>query len=401
MSRLGIRLAVSTVATGLLLLGLLPGGAFSKGDELERRGSRYVQTIDRSFDVDPGGLLSVDVTGGPIEVDTWEKNSVRVLIEKKVKSRSEEDAREILEDHATTVEQDGNDINITTRGGSHWWGGDRIEASYRISVPRRFNLELETAGGSIEVDDLDGDVFAKTAGGSIEAGRITGEVKLHTAGGSIELAGGGGNTEAKTSGGSIAVGDCGGDVVVETSGGSISVNGAAGKIAAETSGGSIRLGPANGDVKASTGGGSIRIASSGGEVRASTAGGSISVDGSAGPVNVSTSGGSISIRDARAGVTAKTNGGSITAELNAERGVEAASDLETSGGDITVYLPEDASVTIKARIDRTRDEHTIHSDFPMELDASGDRARATVKIGGGKAKIRLRTREGDIFIKNL
>jgi DUF4097 and DUF4098 domain-containing protein YvlB len=404
MARVNNRAVVRVAVATALALILAPAGVASTKDELERKGSGYVQIIDKSFDVKAGGTLSLEAPSGSIKVKTWDKLTVHVIVERKVKTRSEEEAREILEDYPTTVEQSGNDIRIRTRSHSRWDDSDRIESSYRVTVPRRFNLDMETAGGSIEVDDLDGDVAARTAGGSIKVGTVTGEAELKTAGGSIKLKGGGTSTLAKTAGGSIEVGDANGEVIVETAGGSIKVGQAAGAIEAETAGGSIRLGPSGGDVRASTAGGSIRIAPADGAVRASTAGGSIAVDGSKGPVRASTSGGSIEVRDARAGVTAKTSGGSVTAELNVAKGADATTELETAGGDVTVYIPDNLSVTIEARIRRTKGgKYAIHSDFPIPggIELTGDKARATLELGGGGDRIRLRTSQGDIYIKKL
>jgi DUF4097 and DUF4098 domain-containing protein YvlB len=391
--------SVAIAAVAVQILPLIDAAAETY--ELKRKGSRYVQLIDRSFEVKTGGVLHVEAPNGSIEVKAWDKNDVRVVVERRVKSRDEEEARAVLEDYPTTIEKKGNEIWVETEGWGRWGDSDRIEASYRMTVPRQFNVSLTTAGGSINVDDLDGDVFAKTAGGSIEVGDITGEVELKTAGGSIVVSGGGKVVEVETAGGSIDIGKANGVVIARTSGGSIRVDRAAGGIEAETAGGSITLGPSGGDVDASTAGGSIRIEATEGKVRASTAGGSISVDGSGGPVKVTTSGGSIQVEDARAGVKARTSGGSVSVELNVVKGTDATSELETAGGDVTVYLPEDLAVTIDARIDRTKGRYKIHSDFPLDVEYSRNSARARLDLGGGGDKIRLRTREGDIRILEL
>jgi DUF4097 and DUF4098 domain-containing protein YvlB len=53
------------------------------------------------------------------------------------------------------VEQQGSDVTVRgEKGGdsSGWfdgWDGDELKVRYRITVPRRYNTDLETAGGSI------------------------------------------------------------------------------------------------------------------------------------------------------------------------------------------------------------------------------------------------------------
>ena len=61
-------------------------------------------------------------------------------------------------------------------------GANGVNARFVISVPHRFNVDLETRGGSINVDDLEGNVTANTSGGSLLFGRIAGDV-----GSSVEL----------------------------------------------------------------------------------------------------------------------------------------------------------------------------------------------------------------------
>jgi DUF4097 and DUF4098 domain-containing protein YvlB len=395
------QLAVGLVAVLFLTAAVVPAGSEAERDELKKEGSYYVQVIERSFEVHRGGRLHVEAPNGWIKVKTWDEPKVRVLVERRIKSRHEDEAREVLEDYPTTVLQKGDEIRVETKLDHGWRDSERIEGTYSVTVPRSFNLDLKTAGGSIEVDDLDGDVRAETAGGSIRTGVVSGESDLRTAGGGIAVSGGGTATHAKTAGGDIDIGKSAGDVNVETAGGSITVAEAAGEVGAETAGGSITLGPTGKDVSASTAGGSIRIAASQGSVSASTAGGSIRIDGSGGRVKASTSGGSIEVKNAHGGVSAETSGGSITVELNVAKGDDATSTLKTSGGDVTIYIPDDLAVTIDAEIRRTKGRHVIQSDFPIEAEYSNGNARAKAEMSGGGDKIHLRTAEGDIRIKKL
>jgi DUF4097 and DUF4098 domain-containing protein YvlB len=222
---------LATIA--LVVTAFTPADATAKNDELKKDGSQYVQTIDKSFDVEKGGELHLSAPNGSVKVKTWDKDMVRVVAERKIKSRHESEAREVLDHNPTTVEKKGNDVWVETDRDHGWNDQDRIKASYRLTVPRNYNLDLKTAGGSIEVDDLDGNVRAKTAGGSIEIGKISGEVNVQTAGGSIGISGSGSHTVAKTAGGSIDIGKADGVVVAETAGGSISVESAAAGIDAK------------------------------------------------------------------------------------------------------------------------------------------------------------------------
>jgi hypothetical protein len=151
---------------------------------------------------------------------------------------------------------------------------------YRITVPRQFDADVRTSGGSITVGRLQGEVTARTSGGSLNFDRIEGPVNGSTSGGSITLAGAKGRTVVHTSGGSIRMMDVAGDVDASTSGGSISIDRVAGHVILHTSGGRISANEIAGAIDASTSGGSVRaslIAQPRQECRFSSSGGSISV----------------------------------------------------------------------------------------------------------------------------
>jgi hypothetical protein len=82
-----------------------------------------------------------------------------------------------------------------------------LQVEFRLMVPRQYNLDLNTSGGSIDVDDLIGEARVKTSGGSLALGRIEGPVDANTSGGSIALRQAKGNVLARTSGGGITVGE--------------------------------------------------------------------------------------------------------------------------------------------------------------------------------------------------
>ena len=88
--------------------------------------------------------------------------------------------------------------------------------------------------------DISGNIDGKTSGGSIEAINCNGTtIDLMTSGGSIQLEQLSGNVKAYTSGGSIKAQDISGDMNANTSGGSIHLEGSFGNVEAHTSGGSI------------------------------------------------------------------------------------------------------------------------------------------------------------------
>ena len=329
----------------------------------------------QEFTVQPGGTLFIDSPSGSIEVSPWDQNVVRVEVRN---SRSFD----------VEFDQNGNNVHVEvdTEGGFRF---RRSNIGFEVQVPREFNLDLDTGGGSIEVGDVSGDIMADTSGGSISVGNVAS-----------------GNVSADTSGGSINIGNVGGDVYADTAGGSIRVGETQGSSELDTSGGSIRSGWVWGPLEADTAGGSIRLAGSDQELLAETAGGSITVERSNGPVEVSTAGGSIDIGPVAGPVKAHTSGGSIELVMAAaDAGVSSEVELETSGGDIVISIPAAISATVDAQLRvsrRNRGDYGIFTDFPLTIqDDDNGRILGRGDINGGGDRIELRTVNSDIQILRI
>jgi len=276
--------------------------------------------ISRSFDVTPGGTLDVDADVGSIEVMPGADD--KLVVEVDVSGR-DADRLEVEFDQAA----DGVRVKARLKDRGHRYKSYSLNARFRATVPGKYNVILDTAGGSIEVGDLDGEVRADTAGGSIIVGRVTGPVKADTAGGGIEI-------EASLK-----------------------------------------------DVNADTAGGSIRLGEMHDRVRADTAGGSIRIDVSSGPVHASTSGGGISLRAASGPVDASTSGGSVDVSFVGQP--DDDSELDTSGGSITAVLADGLKFDIDAR-----SGSRVKSDFDLD-DARVEDDRLQGKLNGGGPRLRL------------
>lgn len=371
------------------------------------------ETVEKNFEVSQGGTLTINSDQGSIEIEPWNNNNVAVTVKKKASSQ------ERIDEFKLSFNQSGNGISID--GDSAW--NSKVSIRYMIKVPAKFNLDVKTGGGSIEVGDLSGMIKVHTSGGSIKVGNVgRGSVDADTSGGSIKVGDVNGNLKVNTSGGSIKLGNVTGTSNIDTSGGSIRLTSGGGNVKAETSGGSINIGPVTGDVDVDTSGGSINIEMIDGDVKAETSGGSIQVEGSTGKINLDTSGGSIKIyssggpivaktaggnikiKKANGSIEADTAGGSIEAEMIATSG-NTQIKLSSSGGDIELYIPASLSASVDAKLDITRNsrrDYRIYSDFPLTIQgAKSDRITGEGDINGGGDSIQLRTTNGDIYIKKI
>ncbi len=302
------------------------------------------ETETKSFTVKRGQLFSLKADLGSVEVTSWSQNELKVTVVKRADTNSKNRAREIFEDLELSFDQDENGVRVVARyhGPKGWLGeGRRLRLRFEVTVPREFNLDVNTAGGSIQVTDLAGNAELRTSGGSITAGKIEGSV------------------QAKTSGGSIKIQQANGSILANTSGGSISIGEAAGTVEARTSGGGISMDRVTGDTQAHT------------------------------------SGGSLNLKNLSGNVTASTSGGSIYAELVGK--IDRDCSLKTSGGSIRVFLPANSSIDLDAHTSGGR----VETDLPITVQGTLKSNSIKGRINNGGPLLTLRTSGGSIYIKAL
>lgn len=296
--------------TLLILLSLSPGLLALAW--VANRGSAAVEAsvqedIQRTFSVQPGGRLVMDVAPGSIEVRTAGGSQIVVDVFRRVERASDYKAEEVLRQHDVNFEQQGNNLVIRAKARSddfRRWHRSGLQVRYVVSIPTEFNVDLKTSGGAIRVDDLRGEVRVRTSGGGLHFGKIEGPIIGNTSGGGISLAGCNGKVEIKTSGGGIDIGSGAGELFAETSGGGIKIEDFTGDVFVRTSGGSIRANRIEGAIDASTSGGPI-VAALGRQPR----------------------------KDCRL----HTSGGGITVEL--EESLSLNIEAEASGGSVSSELP--------------------------------------------------------------
>jgi hypothetical protein len=379
---------------------------FVKRGEPQREGRVWVERAECGAPVREGARLVLRADFGTVRVTSGRSDRVECHVRLRVfKPSAEEASRYFRSVELTARRLEGGGLYLSARSTRDHERHEWSAAEFELVVPQRFNLDLETKGGDVSVSGLDGELRAATAGGNVQTGDVTGPVRIETAGGDIDLGDIGQRLSAQTAGGGIRVGNIKGDATLETSGGVISAGMIDGSVRADTSGGDIVLRGASGPVTAETAGGQIQIGQCGASIRAETAGGSIRLQGARGVV-VETAGGSIDLFHMLGAVRAVNSAGRILAEFEANHNGFDASHLETSVGDVQVFLPADLGLNIDALIEESMG-HRIVSDFPLHLFAEdeeevdhGPKHGEGAVNGGGKV-LRIRTVMGNIEIHKI
>ena len=159
--------------------------------KIAREGRFWVQVMTYEVKTRPGQTLRFRSDLGSVRILTGDDNTVKGRLVAKVYTRDEARARAFFRRLGVQAQTTADGVLI--RGLIEDVPRSRrkrvrsLKLDYEVTVPRRYNLDIETQAGGIEIVPLDGTVQAVTAGGGITVGDVTGRVMVHTAGGHIRL----------------------------------------------------------------------------------------------------------------------------------------------------------------------------------------------------------------------
>jgi DUF4097 and DUF4098 domain-containing protein YvlB len=294
MSRRHLRVIVMLVAAGSTTGCFIP-----HNDDVVVRDTRQ-------FSVTGEPDILLETFDGSLRIESWDRNEVFVEIEKR--GASTEDI-ERLEVRAT---QDGNRIRVealpAAAGTVVTFTGQAPSVSFVMSVPRKVRLRAETGDGSVQVDDLEGEVTIGSGDGSITAQSLRGQLKMSSGDGSIRIV------------------DADGLIQVDTADGSVHVDGRLQSVRVSTGDGSVRVEARDGSAVASdwditTGDGTIVLRlprDLDAEVDAESADGRVEADGTFTTVRRSDEGGWLRGRLGRGGRAIRLRSGDGAVRLITE-----------------------------------------------------------------------------------
>jgi DUF4097 and DUF4098 domain-containing protein YvlB len=392
------------LASTAAIVAALASLALCQETRMYREGSSWVQEV--TGDIGAAKNLRVKLAAGSVRVQGGPQAGITYVIHRRAYTSSEQQARREFESYKinASVKADTAWLVVESQGRQD----SRCSDDFVINVPRNLQfakietgggnanttgiagrVELQSGGGNLHIDDIGGDVVAETGGGTIDVGSVEGEVNLRTGGGNIKIASAKGEIKAESGAGTVTVLSGLQGAVLETGAGSIRVDKCAGTVKASSGGGSIDLGDIGGPAEIETGAGSIRLASAKGRVRAQTGGGSIQLDSAS-------------------SVQAETSAGGIIVKLLSSSDAKARSNssLETSAGDITVYLANDLAISVRAEIE-IANGHMIHSDFSdIHVSSEGGQwgpktVTAEGQLNGGGPVLKVRTNSGNVNFRRV
>jgi len=389
------------------------------------------RTIDKSFPMKMGGKLTLDLdTGGDVEITGWSRPEIAVTVK-------------IGGDDADRVnvrfDQGPASSSLTIESDCSKKRHVDVDMHFTIKVPENCDVRIDSNGGGVAIQGVEGELSGKTMGGALELSRVKGEIDLETMGGRVTVEDSEADGKVSTMGGEVIIRNVKGDLKGSTMGGAVTYDNVTGRSASSkdeevhisTMGGDIQVSNTDKKVSANTMGGDIDVGKAE-EVNVTTMGGDINVDEAPAGAKVKTMGGDITIRSAGKYVRANTMGGDIEVE-SIDGEIEATTmggdvtvamtgdpakgnrdvDLESMGGDIVLTVPAGLSMKFDIEIKYTkkhRGECKIESDFPMKIEETPEwdhnwmgqahkHIYGTGSVGGGEHVIKIRTTNGNITLK--
>lgn len=344
---------------------LASGGAAGAGQAVVRTG----------LDVRPQGSLRISFQGSPIPVKLTTENETcdRVEIAVFTSDDSAGDAGAPV-----TVRSDG-DGGVVVESSGFRQGKARLEGL----IPEKFNVDISTSGGNVQLAQLEGSARIATQGGSLAFTKISeGPCRVDSGGGHVVGRAINGNIEMRTSGGDIKVKRVVGvDVDVNVRGpngatsGSIDIRALyATSTTIQSRMGALSIGTIHGKTQIETQGGDVQVESGAdGEIGISSGGGRIDVQlgSSAKKVDFTSQGGDIHIR------IPTEMGADI--EASGARGVLLDNDFLEQD---TIQYTDDTRQSVKGSVAATTGSAEARGYKPTQAVIRADAASGFVELRG-------------------
>jgi beta-lactamase regulating signal transducer with metallopeptidase domain/DUF4097 and DUF4098 domain-containing protein YvlB len=370
-------------------------------------------TMENTMPAKPGGRLKLDLdTGGSVSIRGWDRNEVSVRVEL---------AGSNWEDTQVEIAPESFGVGVHAVPTGHF---SNYSTSHRfeIRVPQRYNVRLQSAGGSLTIVGVEGTFDGNTGGGELVLQNARGRASLNTGGGDIDVSDCDLSGSVSTGGGSVRLSRVKGGLRGSSGSGPVIYSEAdpdnedagtgdltnvtidddnikvgtktAGFLHIERAGGTVDLDdvPQGADIQ--TGGGEIVIRKGSGKIDARTGGGDITIGPIAGSVSASTGAGDVTVRLASVGgreqrVKVWSGTGRVVVELPAD--LNARFEVETA---YTDSFGRAAKITSAWPLDRAP-----VTDWDASMGTPRRHVRARGTAGRGDGLVYITTVNGDIELR--
>jgi DUF4097 and DUF4098 domain-containing protein YvlB len=367
---------------GALLLPLAGSGQ----QELNREGNAWSRTFTGTL---PAQSRLRIVGHGPVALEGGVSKNIWYTVKVSVAAANEAEARRILDRMTLRFLDEGGVATLIVPGG-------QALSTLSVKAPHLGGAIISTTEGGVDARGIDGTLNVEAVG-ELSVDRVGGDCSLFTGGGDVSVGQVGGTLRCATRAGRIDVRSVKGEATMTTDGGDITAGQMGSSVRAHTGGGSVHIVSAAGTVNAATGGGEIQVDKAAGSVTARNMLGPVMIAGAAG-VQCENASGGVRVSNIAGPMRVSTAMGSIFANLLGSH--IADSLLATANGDITVVIPSNVGVTIRAENELSDTLRRITSDFStIRASRQGTHLVAYGAVNGGGPLLQIAAAGGTIYIR--
>jgi hypothetical protein len=356
-----MEMKVKTVTVGGVILAILLLLPSSAGADRE-----YTFPYEKEVSAEGIEKICIDNPAGEVRLKpALQKDIISIKAEKIVYQEDERSARRQAEEMEIEVGKSGKTLRIQTdysrrhRSGRNFWervfgswsGSQYVE--YRIFLPEKIEIEISTSSADVSGEKLRNDLRLHGSSSDLFLEDCRGKLSVEVSSGDLKLINVEGDLNLKGSSSEVYIDHFKGDAFIDDTSGDIEIYQLEGDLVVDNSSGDLMLKESHGNLR------------------------------------VSTSSGDISVHKHRGAVNINSCSGDVEVGLTTVEGEKHY--LETSSGDVRLYLPEDIDGWIE--VETTSGE--IHSQLPLEVSSVSEN-KLRGRLGSGAAEMEICTVSGDV-----
>ncbi|WP_426669925.1 hypothetical protein ACPPVU_01525 [Mucilaginibacter sp. McL0603] len=143
-----------------------------------------IKTYSKSYSVDANDRLEISNKYGRVNVNTWNKNEVKVDVQIKGDASDNETAQKMIDAISISDNKSGDVVSFSTNfgnGSSSIWNNlfnnmndhHKVEVNYTVYMPSTMSLSLSNKYGAVVLPSLSGKVSIDNSYGSLTAKALT------------------------------------------------------------------------------------------------------------------------------------------------------------------------------------------------------------------------------------
>ena len=168
---------------------------------------RVEKVVEESFILENNGSFSLANVAGNINVNSWDKEEVKMIATKSISSWGTDDPEELLNKIEIEITSHQKNLKIHTRYPVlSWVKNARVD--YQLWIPEAASVQLESVSGTIQMGNHLNRVYAKTVSGNIKLNNIKGNTEVKTVSGKVNARQIKGDIKASSVSGNLIFRDC-------------------------------------------------------------------------------------------------------------------------------------------------------------------------------------------------